>query len=175
MERRERIFRIHRRDHTPWWFSSDGNGRFDLSGEEEGTCYLAETPVGAFIEVFRHQPVIAAEEVDARLLATLSTRKRSKIADCTMAKARRFGITAAIHTQPDYELTRRWAQAFAKAGFHGIRYRVSHDPSQRELGVALFGPAGDQDWPVRADDPIGTDVIEEAQARFGLVVAPAPA
>ena len=172
VERREQFFRIHHRDRAPWWFSNDGSGRFDLSGGD-GTCYLAETPVGAFIEVFR-DPVIAEAEVDARLLANLSTRKRSTVADCTVTGARRFGITAAIHTQPNYELARAWAQAFAHAGFDGIRYRVSHDPSQRELGVALFGPAREQDWPVRADEEIGDDVIEEAQARFGLVVAPAP-
>jgi hypothetical protein len=174
VERRERFFRIHHRGRAPWWFSNGGTGRFDLS-EGGGTCYLAERPVGAFIEIFRNEPVIAEQEIDARLLATLSTRKRSTVADCTAAKTRRFGITAAIHTQPDYELTRRWAEAFAQAGFDGVRYRVSHDPSQRELGVALFGPAGEQDWPVHADDPIGDDVIEEARARFGLIVAPAPA
>ncbi len=118
--------------------------------------------------------MIPEQEVDARLLATLSVPKRSTLADCTTAKARRFGITAAIHTQPEYELTRAWAEAFARAGFDGVRYRLSHDPSQRQLGVALFGPAGEQHLEVRASAPIPPEVIEEARRRFGLIVAPTP-
>jgi hypothetical protein len=41
--------------------------------------------------------------------------------------------------------------------------------------VALFGPAGEQDLPVRATGPIGVEVIERARRRFGLIVAPTPA
>jgi hypothetical protein len=119
--------------------------------------------------------VIPELEVESRLLATLSIPKRSTLADCTVSRARRFGITGAIHTQPDYELTRAWAEAFAQAGFDGIRYRLGHDPAQRELGVALFGPAGEQDLPVRANGPIEPGVVEEARSRFGLIVAPTPA
>jgi hypothetical protein len=171
VNRRELFYRIHRAERSPWWFSNDGSGRFDL--DARGTCYLAVSEVGAFIEVFRTGTVVPEAEVEARLLATLSV-KRSTLADCTTSKARRFGITGAIHTQPDYTLTRDWAEAFARAGFEGIRYRLSHDPSQRELGVALFGPAGEQDLPVRKSGPIGAHVIAEAQRRFGLIVAPTP-
>jgi RES domain len=135
---------------------------------------LAETAVGAFIEVFRTDTVVPDAEVEARLLATLSAPKRSKLADCTASRARQFGVTGAIHTQPDYELTRAWAKAFAAAGFAGIRYRLSHDPSQQEVGVALFGPAGESELPVRASDPIDESIVEEVQSRFGLIVAPTP-
>ena len=131
--------------------------------------------MGAFIEVFRIGTVIPEAEVDRRLLTTVSLPKRATLADCTTTRARRFGITAAIHTHPDYALTRGWADAFAQAGFDGIRYRLSHDPAQRQLGVALFGPVGEQDLPVRATGRIGAEVIEEARRRFGLIVAPAPA
>ena len=34
----------------PWWFSSDGQGRFDLE-PPRGTCYLADEEVGALLEV----------------------------------------------------------------------------------------------------------------------------
>lgn len=100
--------------------------------------------------------------------------KRSTLADCTVARARRFGVSGTIHTQPDYDLTRAWAEAFAAAGFDGIRYRLDHDPAQRQLGVALFGPAGEGDLPVRAREPIDEAISEEARRRFGLVVAPTP-
>jgi hypothetical protein len=173
LSRRERLFRIHLAERSPWWFSNRGTGRFDLAGAR-GTCYLAVTPVGAFIEVFRGDRAIPEVEVAARELSTLVAPTRARLADCTVTAARRFGITGAIHTQPDYELPQAWATAFAAAGFGGIRYRLSHDPSQRELGVALFGEAGEQDFAVRKSEPVPGEVVEEARRRFGLVVAPTP-
>jgi RES domain len=173
LDRRRSLYRIHRTDVGPWWFSSDGSGRFDL--RDRGTCYLAVTPVGAFIEVFRVHTVIPEQEVDARSLSSLVPPTRTTLADCTVSRARRFGITAAINTQPDYTATRAWAEAFAAAGVGGIRYRLSHDPAQRELGVALFGEAGEQDFPVRRSEPVPAAVVEDARQRFGLVVAPTPA
>jgi RES domain len=174
LTRRETLYRIHRADRGPWWFSSDGSGRFDLTGEH-GTCYLAANPVGAFIEVFRIDTVIPEVELEARALSSLVAPKRSRLADCTVSGARRFGITGAIHTQPDYALPRAWAEALAAAGFDGIRYRLSHDPSQRELGAALFGTAGDAALPVRKTEPVPAEVVDDARRRFGLVVAPTPA
>jgi hypothetical protein len=174
LRRRERLYRLHRSDVRPWWFSGDGSGRFDLR-DGMGTCYLAVTAVGAFIEVFRVETVIPEGEVEARALSTVAPPKRVSLADCTVSAARKFGITGAIHTQPDYALPQAWAEAFAAAGFGGIRYRLSHDPAQKELGVALFGPAGAQSLPVRATEAVPAVVVEEARQRFGLVVAPTPA
>jgi hypothetical protein len=37
----ERVFRIHRRGFSPWWFSNDGSQRFDVP-TPYGTCYFAE-------------------------------------------------------------------------------------------------------------------------------------
>ena len=168
------LYRVHRSDVAPWWFSSDGTGRFDLLDTPRGTCYLAVTPVGAFIEVFRVATLIPEAEVDARVLSSLAPPKATRLADCTVSAARKFGITGAIHTQPDYALPQAWAAAFAAAGFGGIRYRLSHDPAQRELGVALFGKAGERKARARRTEPVPADVVEEARRRFGLVVAPTP-
>lgn len=52
-------------------------------------------------------------------------------------------MTAEIATTERYDLTQRWASAFAAAGFAGVRYWARHDPA-RGRAVALFGPAGDQ-------------------------------
>jgi RES domain-containing protein len=174
VDRRRSLYRIHRSDVGPWWFSGDGSGRFDLR-EGSGTCYLAVTAVGAFIEVFRIATVIPEAEVEARSLSSLVPPERTRLADCTVSTARKFGITGAIHTQPDYTVPQAWAEAFAAAGFGGIRYRLSHDPAQRELGVVLFGAAGEQSLPVRRTEAVPTGVIEAARQRFGLVVAPTPA
>jgi RES domain-containing protein len=174
LRRRETLYRLHRSSAGPWWFSSGGTGRFDLRDGAQGTCYLAVSPVGAFIEVFRVATLIPEAELEARSLSSLAPPKRTSLADCTVAAARKFGITGAIHTQPDYALPQAWAKAFAASGFGGIRYRLSHDPAQRELGVALFGAAGAQTLPVRRTEPVPPAVVEEARRRFGLVVAPAP-
>jgi hypothetical protein len=174
VDRRRSLYRIHRTDAGPWWFSGDGSGRFDLR-DGRGSCYLAVTPVGAFIEVFRVATVIPEAEVEARSLSSLVPPARARLADCTVSAARKFGITGAIHTQPDYTVPQIWAEAFAAAGFGGIRYRVSHDPAQRELGAVLFGDAGEPSLPVRRTEPIPASVIEAARQRFGLIVAPTPA
>ena len=168
------LYRIHRIDRSPWWFSNDGSSRFDLLRGDEGTCYLAERQVGAFVEVFRTGTVIAEAAVRVRSLALLRSPASTRLADCTASEARGFGVTAAIHSQPDYDLTREWAQAFADAGFGGILYTLSHDPSGSELGVALFGPAGEQSLPVDGTEAIPADVVDEARARFSLVVLPTP-
>jgi hypothetical protein len=118
--------------------------------------------------------VIPEAEVEARSLSSLVPPTRTRLADCTVSAARKFGITGAIHTQPDYTAPHLWAEAFAAAGFAGIRYRVSHDPAQRELGVVLFGDAGEQALPVRRTEPVPASVIEAARKRFGLIVAPTP-
>jgi hypothetical protein len=173
VDRRRSLYRIHRTDAGPWWFSGDGSGRFDLR-DGRGSCYLAATPVGAFIEVFRVATVIPESEVEARSLSSLVPPTRARLADCTVSAARKFGITGAIHTQPDYTVPQAWAEAFAAAGFGGIRYRVSHDPAQRELGVVLFGEAGEQSLSVRRTEAIPASVIEAARQRFGLIVAPTP-
>ena len=173
VDRRRSLYRIHRSDAGPWWFSGDGSGRFDLR-DGSGSCCLAVTAIGVFIEVFRVATVIPEAEVEARSLSSMVPPTRARLADCTVRAARKFGITGAIHTQPDYTVPQAWAEAFAAAGFGGIRYRLSHDPAQRELGVVLFGDGGGQSLPVRRTEPVPASVIEAARQRFGLVVAPTP-
>jgi hypothetical protein len=166
-----RLARIHRRALNPWWFSSDGSGRFDLK-PEQGTCYLAGEPLGAFVEAFRDPRIVHASTVADRALATLRAPARLRLADSTVEEARRFGITLEIGASDDYELCGRWAEALAGEGFAGIRYRLRHDPSGSLLGIALFGAAGEADWAVEASVSIPDDLIREAEQRFGILVVP---
>ncbi len=176
MDRAKLLFRVHRASRRSWWFSSDGAGRFDLVGVPgRGTCYVAEEPLGAFVEVFRDVTLIDEQDVQRRKLSRLRLPRLAVVADCTRAAARAFGITAALHASESYALTQRWARAFAAAGFAGIRYRVSHDPAQRLLGIALFGPRGRASWPVAGTGPIPASLCDEAERRFGLRVLPPPA
>ena len=88
-------------------------------------------------------------------------------------RSRPFGITAAIHSTPDYDVTQAWAAAFSQAGFGGVYYRVSHDPSQQLTGIALFGPSGPFGIVV-ATTVIGPELQREALREFGIQVVPVP-
>ena len=165
--------RIHRQAREPWWFSHDRTGRFDLA-HPRGTCYLAEEPIRAFTEVFRHSAMVQESDVARRRISTLYVERTLALADCTTRRARAFGITAAIHSTEDYDRTQRWAEAFADAGFAGLRYRLSHDRAQRSIGIALFGPAGPAACPVASTAPIDDALIAAVQRQFGLRVLPIP-
>lgn len=171
------LFRIHRAGRAPWWFSSAGSGRFDLA-PPRGTCYLAEEPLGSFVEVFREIRLVPEEEVRRRALSEIRLPRPLRLADCAARKARMFGVTAAIHSTPDFALTRAWAAAFAAAGFDGVRYLVSHDPAQRLAGHALFGDAGEAAdaarWPAGEPGEIGPGLLRQVRQLFGLLVVPAP-
>lgn len=162
------FYRIHRAGNGPWWFSSKGM-RFDLPAPR-GTCYLAEQEVGAFVEVFQEWvgAILPRLEVEARALSTLRLPETVSLADCTNPRALGFGVTSEIHSTPDRELTKRWALAFADAGYAGIRYFVRHDPSQRHIAVALFGSAGEASWPFDAPQRIGESMLHHVQEVFGL-------
>jgi hypothetical protein len=136
------LWRIHPRQYDPIWFGSDGRSRFDLAAPE-GTCYLAEDPLGAFVEVFRDTTTLASGDLALRRITQWRVLRDIRLADCSHRLARSFGVTAALHSSPDYRVTQDWARAFAAAGFDGIRYLVSHDPAQKLAGVALFGAAGE--------------------------------
>jgi hypothetical protein len=170
------LFRIHRRDRGPWFFDNGPSGRFNLSGTG-GTCYLALVREGAFLETLGRQGrLIDPVEVNRRVLSTLYAPQRFTLANTGHARARAFGITAGIGAveEADRRTTRAWAEAFQLAGFEGVRYRISHDPSQRLIGVALFGAAGVADWQSAPPAPIDSGLVQRVRRRYGLVVAPTP-
>ncbi len=171
---RRTLWRIHRRGRDPWWFCSDLNCRFDLPAPM-GTCYLAEDPLGSFVEVFTDVTLIAEDDVRGRRLSAVSVPKPVKLADCTDARSRAFGCTGEIHTSTDYGLTQRWAAALAGSGFHGVRYLVRHDPSQRRAGIGLFGEAGRPSaWPKPITEEIDEELVADAARSYGIHVLSRP-
>lgn len=112
-------------------------------------------------------------EVETRRIAHLEPPP-ARLADCSSGLCRKFGLTGELHSTPEYALTQAWAAALANAGFDGIHYLLRHDPGQRLVGVALFGPAGEPSWPFTPGEPIGADIVSEAERRFGVRVVPAP-
>jgi hypothetical protein len=162
------LFRIHGAARGPWWFSHSGQMRFDLV-PPHGTCYLAESAAGAFVEAFQGL-LIPRGTVDRRRLSRLGVPRPMTLADCTQARARSFGITGEIHSSDDRATTQAWAAAFHGNGFDGVRYLVRHDPSQQRAGVALFGDAGEADWGYEPPEAIGDELIERVAAEFGIRV-----
>lgn len=124
--------------------------------------------------MFRDTSIVAEVDVDARRISTVRRATSLTLADCTSRRSRAFGVTAAVHSSEDYALTQAWAAAFARQGFDGVRYLLSHDPAQRLVGLALFGPSGSPRWARGQAATIALDLIREAERSFGIRVLPSP-
>lgn len=169
----EPLWRIHAADVAPWFFDVGPDGRLNLA--ESGTCYLAEEPIGAFVEKFgrllRPGGVIPEPLVDSQRLSRLRPPK-AKVVDLTDPTVIGLvGLTAEIHSTTDYNLTQGWALAFREAGYAGIHYKARHDPRSQLISIALFG----SEKPPRTaakTTTIPIDLIHEASATFAITVLP---
>jgi hypothetical protein len=171
------LYRIHHRARGPWWFSSDGAGRFDPIGTGLGACYLAAQPLAAWVEVFREQMQLSERAVSDRALFTVKLGTDVRLADLTSRRALQFGVTASLGADEDFRGSHDFAARAVEAGFAGIRYFVRHDPAQKLYGIALFGEPADTAGPaeaIGADAPISETLVDEAQARFGYRLVPTP-
>jgi hypothetical protein len=164
---------MHRTEHDAWWFSSDGSGRLDLA-PPDGACYVAETPLGALIEHFDGISVVPQDDLDERRVSILSQGRPLRLADCTSPHARRFGVDLALSAGSDYARTQRFAAWFRDGGLHGVRYFLRNDPTATLIGIALFGPAGEQDLPVLSTSPVDEATLDEAARTFAIEVVPLP-
>jgi len=150
----KKLFRAHRRAKSPWWFSSDGTGRFDLTGSR-GTCYLADAAAAALREALGESLVKAGvidfAELDPRVVSVLRVQSPLSLADTTSPTAANHGITKEISTV-SYSVPQAWARAWAHegidgegidgAGMDGVRYAGRFSTAHRDRCYALFGPAG---------------------------------
>lgn len=177
------IYRIHRfqrlSGNTGWWFSFDGTGRFDPVGTGKGSCYFAERPLGAWVEVYRRQMLLAEAAVSDRWLMSVRVGRDLRLADLTSRRTLGFGVTASLGANERYDTSQAFAADALGAGFAGIRYLVRHDPAQKLYGIALFGEADEQPDNDQAeasilDHPIPDELIAEARRRFGYRVVPRP-
>ena len=167
------LFRVTTSGYGPWWFSSDGAGRFDLA-PPRGTCYLADDEMGALLEVFGPVAVVSADWAKRFSIWQLALPDQCSAADTTVRAARGFGVTAELATMTPYELPQRWAAAFAAAGYQGVRYRARHDPGGSRA-LALFGAAGERKrWPRGRCQDVDDDVLKRLADQTGLRVAVIP-
>jgi hypothetical protein len=169
--------RIHRTDLGAWYFNADDKWRFNpCSVAGLGACYLAERAVAGLLEVFKGFKLVDGAELRERSHFSAVLDRDLRLADCCAAEAAAFGVDGEIHSTTDYELTQRWASAFAAADFAGVRYLCRSDPRMRLVGYALFDSAGEApagSWPAGVDRPISDEIVREAEP-FGLRFRSAP-
>ena len=133
---------MHWAANGPWWFSSDGSQRFDLR-RANGTCYVAERPMGAFLEVAARFQVIKRADLGDRRLAEVTIDRDIKLADYLAPRAASFGVKAEVSAGYPYKtVSQPWARLFWRAGFDGVRYGAGHHPALSEVSFALFGDTG---------------------------------
>jgi hypothetical protein len=148
-------------------------------GTGSGSCYFAKEPIGAWVEVFRKQILLADDEVRQRSLFKLRTGRDLKLADITSRRALQFGVTASLGANEDYAASHAFAADALASGFDGIRYLVRHDPAQKLYGYAIFGQPGSgagalAPVAIGLDDPIADPLADEARRLFNYRVLPTP-
>lgn len=132
---KNKLVRIHKR--PPIYFGSNGMNRYDHP--RLGTCYFAESNVGALLEVARGLTVIGPDWLEDRKISSVRVGAPIVIADTTHPKAYAHGYTLTVSAGGDYGLGAEWAEALAEHGFDGLRYKLRHDTTASETGVAVFG------------------------------------
>lgn len=164
----KRLFRAHRRSKGPWWFSSSGTGRFDLTGSK-GTCYLANSAEAALREALGgplvKAGVIERAELDDRVISTLAVENSVSLADTTSTKAANHGMTKEISTV-NYQIPQAWAKAWDDEGMNGVRYSGRFGTGHKHRCYALFGAAGASMAPLDPAPQPATKVANKAGIRI---------
>lgn len=177
------LYRIHKASRSPLWFATTDvpgqGGRFDLSSDgPAGTCYLATSAVGAFLEKFARFGAVTREIIDNHRLTYLAAVTPLELADLTdRTVLGDFGVTGDVSTGTDYGPSQALASRLWNVGLDGIFYAARHDPSFSERSVAVFGMAGETaDEATKRFDtvtvPIPQEVIDAVQDDFHLYVMP---
>jgi RES domain-containing protein len=169
------LSKIHKAIYDPRFFCDSGEGRFDLKPDtSNGTCYLALSPLGAFVETLGRFRILTQEAIDERAVSALSLTRSLRLADVTdRTVLGKFGITGDISTGGDYGPSQEWAGRLYEAGFDEIFYVARHDPSFAERSVAVFGneEIGSKLFEVTTE-AISQSLVDEACKEFGFQVWP---
>jgi hypothetical protein len=119
--------------------------------------------------------IIDEADLLSRSMSTVTLDKAFRCADLTQRRALTAGVTGAMTSGADYGSSHALADS-THGAFDGILWRVRHDLAQRLVGVALFGPEGEQgagDWPPADTAAIDHDLAREAEDEFGYRIMPA--
>jgi hypothetical protein len=159
------LYRAHGAELGPWWFSSDGTGRFDLRSPR-GTCYTALDPLSALRErlgpVLGPSPAVPEGLLESSVVSRLRLPASREVADVQDGRAGTFGVTREIESMVPYAVPQSWARAFDGAGSGGVKYGPRFTPGTCSA-VAVFGDEGVRDWPADAD-PVPAQQVPGAPA-----------
>lgn len=180
------LYRVHRAAQGPLWYATTvtagEGGRFDLPRMGgAGTCYVAVSPVGAFLEKFGRLRLLTRALLDDHRLTFLATTTPLQLADLTdRTVLGDFGISGDISTGTDYRPSQELAERLWAAGFDGIYYAARHDPSFTERSIAVFGPIENEvgETPKRfhlQTGPIPRELVEHVEREYRLRVLPSRA
>lgn len=180
----QRLWRIHRGNRRPFFFASAPppghrrGGRYDLPAPQ-GTSSWALHPEAAFLETLARRPtrLVAAEHLDRYRIAEAPLPGVLEAANLPVRAARRFGLTAEIHTTTDYQVTRTWAERLNQSAHRAVIGIARHDVTARLRILALFDTAGEHaaygwTWSIRSS-PIGDELIAR-MGTWGIRVVPVP-
>ena len=152
LRRGSRWHRQHQRTDGAWWFASSGQGRFDLP-RPLGTCYLASSAAGAIRErigpdLLAHGKV-PASVLTGRVVSALHLQQPARAADLDHVAAAAHLVARELPVMTPYDLPQAWARVLHRDGFDAVIAGLRCSPGDG-TGLALFGEAGQQQWP--ADD-----------------------
>lgn len=136
-----------------------------------GTCYLAEQPLAALLEITRGLTILSEDFLAGRKLFSTKLTASLCLADMTAASAYGFGVTGELSASADYSDPHVWARGLRAAGFQGVRYHVRHDPRGELVGVAWFGRAGRRTQPPAGHSEDLPAELLLAATPFGIKIA----
>lgn len=179
------LFRVTKIEHSsPWYFASEGHGRFDLS-PPRGTCYAASDAVGALREAigpdYEQGAIIATDFFEGRSMWRLSPIRRGwdrALADLLSDGWDSRGLTLELFTTSDYANCQAWARCFDVAEWAGLRARLKHVMGENRWGAALFGDGGACEEDARftaVRETIASALVSEFRSATGIAVEPTPA
>jgi hypothetical protein len=168
------LYRIHREVKDPVEFTSHTGGRFNLrTVAGVGTCYMASSPLGAYIEVFGRFGTFGYQDLAERSMSELALSRPVRLADLTSREILgRYGIAGEMSAGTDYVPCQQLASALYDNGFDGIFYTARHDPSFAERSVAVFGGSGEVKLFATDTYAIPEELVREAEMYFALRALP---
>lgn len=176
----QRLYRIHRTENGPWYFDGSDDARFNPSATDgRGACYWTESPLGAFIEVFRATRTIDAADLDARRLAHIDLPAPLVVADLTQRAGLALGVTLALTAGEDHSEAQAVADQL-QGTVDGVLWHGRHDLAGQLTCVALFGLEGAPSGRALAQlpQPTSTEIpaplVFDAEQAFGYTVLPRP-
>ena len=175
LRRGSRWHRQHLRTDGAWWFGSSGQGRFDLP-QPRGTCYLASSAAGAIRErigpdLLAHGKV-PASVLTGRVVSALHLHQPVRAADLDHDAAAAHLVTRELPVMTPYDVPQAWARVLHRDGFDAVVAGLRFSPGKC-TGLALFGEAGQQEWP--ADDAPRDAGALAATLRIRLINPPTAA